>query len=872
MNYDEQSVNRKLEELNSQSIKYRRKFSTIAGTLILVTVLSASVIAASVGYGMLRGILDNTPEFDPNRVVPTGFYSVIYNSRGDEAERLVGSNANRVEAKYDEFPQDLVDAFVAIEDSRFWQHEGIDFRSILRAITGILTDSYSGGGSTITQQLIKNTVFEGGMENSGGARLERKIQEQYLALQLTKTMDRKTILTNYLNTINLGNDTLGVKSAAMRYFGKDVADLTLSECAVIAGITQNPSRYNPITHPEENNSRREVILGEMYRQGYITREEQDMALSDKVYDRIQNVNVETTGHRSAYSYYTDELIEQVKDALKERYGYTDTQAYNMIYTGGLRIYTPQDPDLQAIVDEEMKNPANYDAERFSAEYRLSVKSADGTTNHYSQEHLHRFIRQSGAYPGFDGLFNTEEELKAWVEQYRNSVVTEQDTVLGETLNVVPEPQASFVLIEQSTGYVRAISGGRGEKNASRTLNRATDTLRQPGSTFKIITTFAPALDTCGATLATTYYDAPYSFGSKVFKNWWGDNWTGYQNIRDGIIYSMNIVALKCMAETVTPQLGVDYAKRMGITTLSAQDLNLSTALGGITKGVTNLDLTNSFATIAAGGIYRKPLFFTRITDRNGKLILDNVPEKRQVLKESTAWLLTDAMAESMKANTLYQTFGVGIHSTGTAAAIPGMSCAGKSGTTSDNVDVWFVGYTPYYTAGIWGGCDANQTLKNADAGINNGGTNYHKRIWNRIMTRIHDGMDDPGFLRPADIVEAEVCRKSGKLPVAGVCENDPRGTPVYTEYFAQGTVPTEVCDRHVRVTICKESGERSTDKCPAEETEQKTFMVVPENEGDTDDSLYVMPDYCILHDPHARETDPERENREDEEEETEEEE
>ncbi len=559
MNYDEQSVNRKLEELNSQSIKYRRKFSTIAGTLILVTVLSASVIAASVGYGMLRGILDNTPEFDPNRVVPTGFYSVIYNSRGDEAERLVGSNANRVEAKYDEFPQDLVDAFVAIEDSRFWQHEGIDFRSILRAITGILTDSYSGGGSTITQQLIKNTVFEGGMENSGGARLERKIQEQYLALQLTKTMDRKTILTNYLNTINLGNDTLGVKSAAMRYFGKDVADLTLSECAVIAGITQNPSRYNPITHPEENNSRREVILGEMYRQGYITREEQDMALSDKVYDRIQNVNVETTGHRSAYSYYTDELIEQVKDALKERYGYTDTQAYNMIYTGGLRIYTPQDPDLQAIVDEEMKNPANYDAERFSAEYRLSVKSADGTTNHYSQEHLHRFIRQSGAYPGFDGLFNTEEELKAWVEQYRNSVVTEQDTVLGETLNVVPEPQASFVLIEQSTGYVRAISGGRGEKNASRTLNRATDTLRQPGSTFKIITTFAPALDTCGATLATTYYDAPYSFGSKVFKNWWGDNWTGYQNIRDGIIYSMNIVALKCMAETVRKAYGNHHA-------------------------------------------------------------------------------------------------------------------------------------------------------------------------------------------------------------------------------------------------------------------------------------------------------------------------
>ena len=872
MKYDEHSVENRLSELNSQNIKYRHKFSTIAATVILTVVLSAAVIGASVGYGMLRGILDNTPAFDPDRVVPTGFYSIIYNSRGDVAERLVGSNANRVEARYDELPQDLIDAFVAIEDSRFWQHDGIDFRSIIRAVAGIVTDNYSGGASTITQQLIKNTVFEGGMENSGGARLERKIQEQYLALQLTRTTDRKTILTNYLNTINLGSDTLGVKAAAMRYFGKDCADLSLSECAVIAGITQNPSRYNPITHPEENNARRETILSEMYRQGYITREEQESALADRVYDRIQNVNVETAGRRLAYSYYTDELIEQVKEALKDRYGYTDTQAYNMIYTGGLRIYTPQDPDIQAIVDEEMKNPGNYDAERFAAEYRLSVKNAVGETNHYSQEHLHRFIRQSGGYPGFDGLFNTAEEISAWVELYRASVVQEGDTVLGESLNAVPQPQASFVLIEQSTGYVRAISGGRGEKNASRTLNRATDTLRQPGSTFKVITTFAPALDTCGATLATTYYDGPYSYGTKVFRNWWGDNWTGYQNIRDAIIYSMNIVALRCMAETVTPQLGVDYAKRMGITTLTSSDLNLSTALGGITKGVTNLDLTCAFATIADGGIYRKPLFFTRVTDRNGKLILDNAPEKRQVLKESTAWLLTDAMAESMKANTLYQTFGVGIHSTGTAAAIPGMSCAGKSGTTSDNVDVWFVGYTPYYTAGIWGGCDNSQTLKDSDRGINNGGTSYHKRIWNRIMTRIHEGMDDPGFVRPADVVEAQICRKSGKMPAAGVCENDPRGTPVYTEYFAQGTVPAEVCDRHVRANICLESGERATEKCPADQTEQRTFMIKPEFEGDTDDTLYVMPDYCILHDPHARETDPERTEEEEEAEEQEEEE
>lgn len=288
----------------------------------------------------------------------------------------------------------------------------------------------------------------------------------------------------------------------------------------------------------------------------------------------------------------------------------------------------------------------------------------------------------------------------------------------------------------------------------------------------------------------------------------GQRYKGYHTIRDGITYSMNIVALRCMADTVTPQLGVEYAERLGITSLVSQDQTLSTALGGLTKGVSNLELTNAFAAIANGGTYTKPIFFTKILDRNGKILIDNEPETRQALKDSTAYLLTSAMQDVMQSNTMYTRSGSGVKSTGTTAAIPNMSCAGKSGTTTSNVDVWFVGFTPYYTAGIWGGCDNNQPLKGGT--VSNGGTSYHKRIWRNIMTRVHESLSDPGFTVPDSIETAEVCRKSGKLPVSGVCSSDPRGTAVYTEYFAKGTVPTETCDHHTRVTICSASGGIST--------------------------------------------------------------
>lgn len=846
MNYGKNEVARKLQRSSSKTQKVASKLVLWLVKLVLVLFTVGIILSVSLGYGIFKGIIDAAPEIDVASIEPSGYATMVYDSKGNLTETLVKSGSNRLEATYEELPQCLIDAFVAIEDSRFWSHHGVDLRSMIRAAVGILTNNPAGGGSTLTQQLIKNNIFAGGNEDSFGEKLERKLQEQYLALQLEKIMDKEIILKNYLNTINLGNNTLGVKSAAKRYFGKDVSDLTLSEATVIAGITQNPTKYNPLSEKGQKNNeeKRRVILQYMYEQGKISKEDQEEALADDVYSRIQNVDLVTQESQNPYSYFTDELTEQVMTALQEKLGYTESQASNLLYAGGLSIYTTQDPDLQAIVDEEVNNPDNYDVVYYSIDYRLSIQHEDETVTNYSDETMKTYYRTDLGQTSYDGLFKTKEEADAAIAAYKSAMTKEGDTVLGEVVYYILQPQVSFVLMDQHTGYVKAVNGGRGTKEISLSLNRATNTLRQPGSTFKVLTAFAPALDTCGATLSTVYYDAPYTVGQKTFRNWYAKKgYMGYSTIRDGIVYSMNIVAVRCMMETVTPQLGVEYARNFGITSLTETDYNAATALGGITKGVSNLELTGAYAAIANGGIYTKPVFFTKILDHNGKVLLENEPQTKRVLKDSTAFLLTDALAESMESSRMYASPGVSLNSTSVPANIPGMSNAGKSGTTTSNVDIWFVGYTPYYTAGIWSGCDDNQKISAIGSS-----TSYHKRIWKQIMARAHEGLADTGFPVPDSIETASVCRKSGMLPNPGVCEADPRGSAVYTEYFAKGTVPTQVCDHHVAITVCGESGGLPTEFCPLESRHSRTVLVTPEGEsGGTDDSRYAMPGPCTVH-------------------------
>lgn len=827
-NYSRFNVDKTLYEMDNTKVKLGHSIAHFIQMALLILVLCLCLLGAAMGFGMFRGILDSAPDIDSIHIGPSAYASKVLDTDGNITATLVTAGSNRERVSYEQLPKDLINAFVAIEDERFWQHNGIDLKSILRAVRGVVSDDDSaGGGSTITQQLIKNNVFGGGLHEGKFERYVRKFQEQYLALEienqpgLSKEEIKQSIITEYLNTINLGANTLGVKVAARRYFNKEVSDLTLSECTVIASITKNPSGLNPITHPERNAERRAQVLKNMLEQGYIDQAQYDEARADDVYARIQDVNVQKAAENEPYSYFVDELTAQVIQELQDRLGYTKDKATDLLYSGGLTIYSTQDPSLQTIVDEEVNNPDNYDTAKHSVTWRYTLKHDDGSIVNYSEKDLIRWMKEVKGI-NFNGLFSSEDSAKSYVEQYKAELIRDTDKELGEQFFTTLEPQVSFVLMDPHTGQVKAISGGRGEKRYSLSLNRATGTLRQPGSTFKLITSFAPAIDLYGATLATPFYDTAYTLGNKTFKNWYSSGFLGYQTIRDGIIYSLNIIAVRCLMEQLNPHEGRLYAENLGIMSLLDSDENPALALGGITNGVTNLELTQAFATIANGGQFNKAKFFTKILDQEGNVLLDTGEDQpRQAMKATTAFLLTDAMKQSMLPNRAYAA-SVNVNSTSTRAHFDGMSLAGKSGTTTKDVDIWFVGYSPYYVGGIWGGCDENQPLIDKASGEYNGGAGFHKDIWRKIMSRVHEGLPDIGFTQPDGIVQAQVCRKSGKLPTSG-CYADYRGSSVITEYFAEGTVPTTNCDRHT----------------------SWGSIIIPEDEKDlayTDDGGFVFPE------------------------------
>lgn len=834
-----------------KTVSTKKKMKTKAYVLFFRTFLICIVVAACAGtfasIGLIKGIIDNAPHIDSINVAPTTFATTIYDSDGNKMQQLVGANANRVYVNIEDIPENLINAFIAVEDERFWEHKGIDVRGIFRAFfLGITGGGFDQGASTLTQQLLKNTVFEGGMETNFSDKLERKIQEQYLALQLENKMDKRTILEYYLNTINLGQNTLGVEAASQRYFNKNVKDLTLSECTVIAGITKNPSAYNPITYPEDNERRRTIILDKMKEQNYITEEDYQNALADDVYSRIELVNTEEYSSKSnVNSYFVDALVDEVTNDLVEELGYTSTQAYNLIYRSGLSIYTTQDTKIQKICDDVFANKSMYPSNStFELTYRLTVIDKKGEAHNYSELNLKNYFQAKNA--SFSLYFKDPDRADPYIEEYRNSVIGETDKIDGEIIHFVPQPQVSFVLMDQFTGQVKALIGGRGTKKYSRSLNRATATTRQPGSTFKILSTYLPGLDTKGMTLATVFDDDEYYYpgSSKKVNNWNKEAYNGFTTVRQAIYNSMNVVAVKAL-EQVTAQTGFSYLQKLGFSTLvenrtdettgqTVSDLNLSLALGGITDGVTNLELTNAFATIANGGNYRSPKLYTKIIDQNGKILIDHTAsDSTQVMKDSTSYLLTSAMEDVVKVGTGKKL----------SLASVNMPVAGKTGTTSNDNDLWFIGYTPYYTAGIWGGYDSNGEQDN---------TTYHKDLWRTVMERIHKKLARKEFARPDSITTAKICTKSGKLAIDGVCDKAPSGYAVRTEYFAKGTVPTEACDVHVKVPICIASGQTPTKYCPAIDIVNKIFLIKTGETARTADTPFILPNnfessLCRIH-------------------------
>ncbi len=849
MNYGKKGIRAKQQAVSSKGGKWGRKIALIILKLSLVFILVVGIIGASAAFGVFKGIIDTSPDISNIDVSPTGFSTFIYNSEGKQTAKLVAADSNRIPVTMDQIPSNLAHAFVAIEDERFYNHNGIDIQGIFRAaVTGIKNKfHFSQGASTITQQLLKNNVFTGWTDESPVERVKRKIQEQYLALELEKVMSKDKILENYMNTINLGQNTLGVQAASHRYFNKNVYELTLSECAVIAGITQNPSKYNPISHPDKNAERREKVLSHMLEQGYISQAEYNEAINDDVYSRIQSTNEKTTD-TNINSYFDDAVTDAVYEDLLAA-GYNDTQAYTLLYSGGLSIYSTQDPNIQAICDEVFSNEENYPSSvKWQLTYTLSVTKANGETENHSTEMYRQYFKQFNSR--FNMLYDSQDEAYAAIEEYQNAVLGEGDEILAESITLTPQPQISLTIEDQSTGYIVAMIGGRGAKEASRTLNRATSTVRQPGSTFKVLSTYAPGIDSAGLTLATVFNDAPFNYvDGRPVSNWYSTGYRGINTVRTAIKDSMNIIAVKALTQ-ITPQLGYDYLNNFGFTTLESakevngqifSDIQQSLALGGITNGVTNLELNAAYAAIANNGTYIKPKLYTKVVDHDGNVILDNTaPEAHQVIQETTAYLLTDAMIDVVTSGT------------GGSVNFGGMPIAGKTGTTSDYNDVWFSGYTPYYTATTWAGYDNNTKLSSTAE------KNLAKTLWRAVMSRIHEELPSKSFNVPSGIVTATVCSRSGKLPIAGLCD-----ATLITEHFAEGTVPETTCDVHYQGVLCAYSGLPACADCPFKQEgifelplQEHPSLLSGSNTLTTTDPNAVTDPATQITDPNAAVTDP----------------
>lgn len=716
--------------------------------LVLVIIIAIPVL---MGAGFVIYQVAQAPDISEIDATPNGYRSTILDKDGEVMENLAVTESNRIYVSLEEIPDDLEHAFVAIEDARFYSHGGIDIKGIIRAgVKGITNGfKFTQGASTITQQLLKNNVFTDWMgEESFMDRLSRKIQEWSLAMQLEDEYSKEWILENYLNTINLGGGTRGVQRAAQYYFGKDVTELSLAQCALIAGITQSPEAHNPLVNPENSVNRQHLVLDAMLDQGWITKEQYDDAMLENV---ISKLNVDGENKVQIFTWFEDALLGQIVEDLTTEYTYSENDAWNLIYSGGLTIHATVDQELQEDCEDIIKDPSWY----------------------------------------------------------------------------VGDEAVSMVMTNAKTGAVEAIVGGRGEKESSLTYNRATDAIRQPGSTVKVIGEYAAALEAEEITLGTAIDDEPYTYSDGTpLKNAYG-TFKGMTTVREAIADSSNIVAVKVF-QTMGTDTVFEQLKEFGITTLTDEDKNEALSIGGTYNGVTNLEMTGAYNAIANNGYFIEPYFYTQVVDRNGKVILERGKEGEQIIREETAELLTAAMEEVITSGT------------GTAAAVEGVTLAGKSGTTNDYKDLWFIGFSSHYTCGLWAGHD-NYAAQESSA--------YVKAIWQSLMENAHYSKEDEPIVNAANLVEADICTKCGKLAVSRLCNNTLQGDMTVEELFIAGTEPKKNCDCHVKVKICGETGMEAGDYCPFYDVE--TDIYLKSATAGTEDEAYVLPEsaksVCDVH-------------------------
>lgn len=727
MNFSKNENEKQIKHGRDKNRKVKNKTVVLFFRFIVIVSLILIFAVGGAVMGAVLGVINNSPDLTAISIKPNVYTTIIKaNKTLEEIARLDGSE-NREYATLDKISLELQNSFIAIEDERFYSHSGIDFRSILRASFKTISGDRTEGASTITQQVIKNNVTKVN-KNS----LKSKVQEMYLAVQyekeLAKSLGSKKlakdyILELYLNTINLGHGNYGVKTASLYYFNKDAYDINLSEAAVISAITQNPTKNSPKNNQEKNNERKNATLNIMRRMDKITDSQLEEAKNDDVYSRI-NETIRINDESESYnSYFVDQLIKEVSGDLQSKLNIGPQEAMNYIYNGGLEIQSTQDTSMQKIMDDAFLDDSLFPSSGFEIEviYLLSTKN---TITGKESNHERTFTVKN------------KEEIQPLIDAIENELVSVNEEIIESKQIPIPQPQAAMVIIDYRTGEVLAISGGRGEKLVNRSFNRATDARRQPGSVFKILAAYAPALDLGLLSPDSIIVDEPFTVDEYKYtpRNWNG-TFLGPITIRTAVAQSVNIAAVKTLMN-VGIDVSFKYLQNFGFTKLieSEQrpdgiytDKTPSLSLGGLTDGVTQLEVTAAYGTIANDGQYIEPYFYERVLDHDGNVLLSNVPEPVRVIKKETSYMLTDIMR------------GVVTSGTGTSARFrnSSMPVVGKTGTTSYNDNLTFVGYTPYYVAGVWLGYDTPKAIAMPHT--------YHMLLWRTVMEKIHESLEIKAF-------------------------------------------------------------------------------------------------------------------------------
>lgn len=779
----------------------KKKRGFLKGFFIFISILILAAIGIFIGAYIT--IIKGAPELNTSDIVPSNFTSIIYDDNGEEIDKLHGEE-NREYVTIDQIPQDLQNAVVSIEDERYYDHNGIDIKGIMRALAiDIKERDFSQGASTITQQLIKNEVLE------RKKTIVRKIQEQYLAVkyeaELEKTLGskeaaKKYILELYLNTIGLNHGLNGVGAASQYYFGKEVSELDLAECACIAGITKYPSKYSPIVNQEANKERQTLVLDKMLELEYITQDQYDQAIAEDIYSNLVGKTSSDDDAVALHSYFVDNLIVTLASDLMEQKNMTKQEAYNLIYSGGLQIYSTVNQDIQntledAFMDDSLFPPSDT---TYDATYTISVLNTD--TN--EQEH-HSESKQ----------VNNKDEADSFAEEIKAKYVDNTHTLVLDNLTVSNSLQAAMVILDYKTGDIKGLIGGRGEKPGDLVFNRATQAYRQPGSCFKILASYAPAIDQNLCSAGTFIKDDAYTVGGWTPGNWWGSKYRGYATVREGIRDSMNILAAKTIVDAGVYN-AYNYLLNFGFTSLQDGDINANISLGGLTEGVSVLELTAAYGTIANDGIYMKPTPYTKVLDHDGNVLLEYDFEGKRVIKDTTAFLLTDMMEDVVSGG-----------GTGGLARFKrnSMPVAGKTGTTTEDKDLTFAGYTPYYVSGIWMGYDTPKKIKYDKS--------YHLIVWRTVMDKLHDNLAYKNFEKPNGIMSASYCAIENSIPIPGVCENDYYGAGYYgnmvsSDYCVSATAPKKECTVHKMYKICTETGYLAGPDLPDDVVEEVCLAVV----------------------------------------------